>query len=97
MTYGQQVGSTIIALNGPQETSASTIKEFQHLFLSLGFIIYGSAVILSALIIIFFIAPKYARTFRLTSCLTKHLELLDMAKNRCFGISSSAVCLVDSV
>lgn len=54
-----QVGSVIIALNGPQESSAATIKEFQHMFLSLGFIVFASIVILSALTIIFFVAPRY--------------------------------------
>ncbi|KAF8332779.1 magnesium transporter NIPA-domain-containing protein [Cantharellus anzutake] len=55
------VGSVIIALNGPQEQAASTISEFQHLFLSLGFIIFGSLIILTALVIIFFFAPKYGK------------------------------------
>lgn len=53
------VGSVIIAINGPQESTAGTIREFQDLFLSLGFIIFGSMIILSALIIIFFVAPKW--------------------------------------
>ena len=51
----------IIALNGPQEQSASTIPDFQRLFLSLGFIIFGSFIILSALIVIFFFAPKHGK------------------------------------
>ncbi|KAF8306993.1 DUF803-domain-containing protein [Clavulina sp. PMI_390] len=53
------VGSVIIAINGPQESSAATIREFQSLFVSPSFIIYGSLVILTALCIILFIAPRW--------------------------------------
>lgn len=53
------VGSVIIALNGPQEQAVTTITEFQHLFLSPGFLVYGSVLIIAALVIIFFFAPKY--------------------------------------
>ncbi|GAA97099.1 uncharacterized protein L969DRAFT_96978 [Mixia osmundae IAM 14324] len=55
------IGATIIALNGPEEQSAATILEFQHLFLSIGFLIFGSVVILACLVLIFFVAPKYGK------------------------------------
>ncbi|KDQ21299.1 hypothetical protein BOTBODRAFT_168595 [Botryobasidium botryosum FD-172 SS1] len=55
------VGSVTIALNGPQEQTASTILEFQALFLAPAFLAFGSVVLLSALIIIFFVAPKYGK------------------------------------
>ncbi|KAH9171956.1 magnesium transporter NIPA-domain-containing protein [Lactarius sanguifluus] len=53
------IGSTIIALNGPQEASVGQIVEFQHLFLSPLFIVYTSLLIAGALSIIFYFGPKY--------------------------------------
>jgi len=55
------VGSTTIALNGPQEQTVSTIPDFQNLFLAPGFLVYGSLAIASALVIIFFFAPRYGK------------------------------------
>jgi drug/metabolite transporter (DMT)-like permease len=55
------VGSVIIALNGPAEQSVSTIHEFQKLFLSPGFLVYGGLIIAIALVIIFLVAPKYGK------------------------------------
>ncbi|KAG9119438.1 hypothetical protein FRC07_005545, partial [Ceratobasidium sp. 392] len=55
------VGSVIIALNGPQEQSVSTIREFEKLFISVGFLIFGGLLIAGAIFIIFFIAPKYGK------------------------------------
>ena len=55
------LGSIIIALNGPQEQSVSTIIAFRHLFLAPWFLAYGGACIAAALTIIFFIAPKYGK------------------------------------
>ncbi|KAH9025486.1 magnesium transporter NIPA-domain-containing protein [Lactarius hengduanensis] len=53
------IGSTIIALNGPQEASVGQIVEFQHLFLSPLFVVYASLLIAGALSIIFYFGPKY--------------------------------------
>ncbi|KAF8598391.1 DUF803-domain-containing protein, partial [Ceratobasidium sp. AG-I] len=55
------VGSVIIALNGPEEQSVSTIRDFEKLFISVGFLIYGGVVIAASIIIIFFVAPKYGK------------------------------------
>ncbi|EJU04478.1 DUF803-domain-containing protein [Dacryopinax primogenitus] len=55
------VGSTIIALNGPQEQTVSTIPQFMQLFLSPGFLVYGSLAIASALVIIFYCAPRWGK------------------------------------
>ncbi|KAI1794221.1 magnesium transporter NIPA-domain-containing protein [Ganoderma leucocontextum] len=55
------LGSVIIALNGPQESSIGQITEFQKLFLSPGFLVYGSILIVAALAIIFFFAPRYGK------------------------------------
>ena len=53
------LGSTLIALNGPEEQSVTTIEEFKHLFLAPGFLSYGSVCIATSLGIILFVAPKY--------------------------------------
>jgi hypothetical protein len=53
------IGSSIIALNGPQESSIGQIRAFQHLFLSPLFIVYTSLLILGSLVIIFYFGPKY--------------------------------------
>ncbi|KAF9502789.1 hypothetical protein BS47DRAFT_1461462 [Hydnum rufescens UP504] len=48
-------------LNAPQQQSVTTIAEFKHLFLAPGFLVFGGAIILVALVIVFFIAPKYGK------------------------------------
>lgn len=53
------IGSTIIALNGPQEASVGYIADFKKLFLSPPFIAFTSVVIACALSIIFYFGPKY--------------------------------------
>ncbi|EJF65229.1 hypothetical protein DICSQDRAFT_152481 [Dichomitus squalens LYAD-421 SS1] len=55
------LGSVIIALNGPQEASVGQITQFQKLFLSPGFLVYGGILITAALVIIFYFAPKYGK------------------------------------
>ncbi|GAA5974999.1 hypothetical protein JCM5350_004537 [Sporobolomyces pararoseus] len=59
------LGAVVIALNGPQEQTASTIKEFQKLFLSPGFLVWASLVIVASLALIFFVAPKYGKSHML--------------------------------
>ncbi|RPD59754.1 DUF803-domain-containing protein [Lentinus tigrinus ALCF2SS1-6] len=55
------LGSVIIALNGPQEASVGQIVQFQKLFLSPGFLVYGSVLIAASLVIVFWFAPRYGR------------------------------------
>ncbi|TDL17287.1 DUF803-domain-containing protein [Rickenella mellea] len=55
------LGAVIIALNGPEEQSVSTIKEFKKLFLAPWFLAYGGACIVVALVIIFYFAPRYGK------------------------------------
>lgn len=43
------LGAVVIALNGPQEQTASTIKAFQKLFLSPGFLVWAGLVIATSL------------------------------------------------
>ncbi|KAI0708954.1 magnesium transporter NIPA-domain-containing protein [Cerioporus squamosus] len=55
------LGSVIIALNGPQEESVGQIVEFQKLFLSPGFLVYGSILIVASLVIVLWFAPRYGK------------------------------------
>ncbi|KAG1765384.1 magnesium transporter NIPA-domain-containing protein [Suillus placidus] len=55
------IGSTIIALNGPQEQTPGEIELFKKLFLAPGFLAYISALITIALSIIFYFGPKYGK------------------------------------
>ncbi|KAG6846421.1 hypothetical protein H0H93_014063, partial [Arthromyces matolae] len=53
------IGSVIIALNGPSEQTVGEIREFQKLFLAPGFLVWGSILIATSLVIVIFFAPKY--------------------------------------
>ncbi|KAH9949058.1 magnesium transporter NIPA-domain-containing protein [Amylocystis lapponica] len=55
------VGSVIIALNGPQEATVGQIVQFQKLFLSPGFLVYGSILITAAVVIALYFAPRYGK------------------------------------
>ncbi|CAE6430143.1 unnamed protein product [Rhizoctonia solani] len=55
------VGSVIIALNGPKESTVGQIREFEKLFVSVGFLIYGGLVIAASIGIIFFVAPRWGK------------------------------------
>lgn len=55
------IGSTIIALNGPQEQTPGEIDQFKLLFLAPGFLGYISALMTIALSIIFYFGPKYGK------------------------------------
>ncbi|MCO5587703.1 hypothetical protein L7F22_041654 [Adiantum nelumboides] len=58
------VGSTVIALNGPEQHAAGEIKEFQKLFLSVGFLVWAVCIVASV-VLAFFVAPKYGKKYML--------------------------------
>lgn len=53
------IGSTIIALNGPQEATVGQIVQFEKLFIAPGFLAYAGTLIVASLVIIFYFAPRY--------------------------------------
>ncbi|KAJ3524475.1 hypothetical protein NMY22_g10979 [Coprinellus aureogranulatus] len=55
------LGSVIIAINGPHEAAVGQIREFQKLFLSPGFLAWGSVLIVASLVIILYFAPRYGK------------------------------------
>jgi hypothetical protein len=59
------IGSTVLALNAPEEQSVTTIAAFKHLFLSVGFLVWASILIVISLVIVFWAAPKWGKTHML--------------------------------
>ncbi|KAI6002873.1 magnesium transporter NIPA-domain-containing protein [Pisolithus albus] len=55
------IGSVIIALNGPQESTPSQISGFQQLFVSPGFLAYIGVLVAIALSIIIYFGPRYGK------------------------------------
>lgn len=55
------LGATILALNGPEEQSVTTIVAFKKLFLAPGFLSYGSVVIAAAVFLALVVAPRWGR------------------------------------
>lgn len=53
------IGATILALNGPEEQSVTTIAGFKALFLAPGFLAYGSVLIAVAVFIAVYVAPRW--------------------------------------
>ncbi|KAL7285073.1 hypothetical protein ACG7TL_000165 [Trametes sanguinea] len=58
------LGATILALNGPEEQSVSTIEGFKHLFLAPWFLAYGGVVLVAAAVLAFWIAPRGDNQFK---------------------------------
>lgn len=56
------MGSIILALNAPSEGSVRTIEEFKHLFISPGFLVWTGICIVIALVIVFYVAPRWGKT-----------------------------------
>ncbi|KAI1793174.1 DUF803-domain-containing protein [Ganoderma leucocontextum] len=55
------LGASILALNGPEEQSVSTIEGFKHLFLAPWFLAYGGVVIAVAMFLAVWVAPRYGK------------------------------------
>ncbi|KAJ8456467.1 hypothetical protein ONZ51_g12107 [Trametes cubensis] len=55
------LGATILALNGPEEQSVSTIEGFKHLFLAPWFLAYGGVVLAAAAVLAFWVAPRWGK------------------------------------
>lgn len=53
------LGASILALNGPEEQSVSTIEGFKHLFLAPWFLAYGGVVLVVAAFLALYAAPKW--------------------------------------
>lgn len=49
-------------MNGPQESTTTTILEFKKLFLAPGFLVWASLNFIASLVLAFYVAPKYGAT-----------------------------------
>lgn len=55
------LGSVTTALNMPQSSSVSTIRQMEHFVVQPGILTYGGIVIVGSLFLAFWVAPRYAR------------------------------------
>lgn len=55
------VGSVVIVINAPVQSSAGTIQEMQHYVLSPGFLSYAGVIIVGCLFVAFWVAPRYGK------------------------------------
>ena len=55
------IGSVIIVINAPSQSSAATIQEMQHYVIAPGFLSYAGVVIASCIFIILWVAPRYGK------------------------------------
>lgn len=55
------VGSVIIAVNAPEQKTSGNIREYEKLFIAPGFLVWLGICIVTALALIFFVAPRYGK------------------------------------
>ncbi|GAA6051456.1 hypothetical protein JCM3770_004541 [Rhodotorula araucariae] len=55
------LGSIIIAMNGPSEHGSTDIRQFEKLFVSPGFLVWGGVCLAAAAAMVFFVAPRYGK------------------------------------
>ena len=55
------LGSSLLALNGPEEQSVTTIEDFKHLFVTPWFLSYAGVVIITTIVLAVWVAPKYGQ------------------------------------
>ncbi|WVQ94914.1 hypothetical protein IAU59_002000 [Kwoniella sp. CBS 9459] len=55
------IGAVILALNAPEQQSVTTINEFKKFFLSVGFLVWASLLIVGSLVIRFFAVPRWGK------------------------------------
>ncbi|KAI9787557.1 MAG: hypothetical protein M1839_000087 [Geoglossum umbratile] len=55
------IGSVVIVINAPSQSSAATIQEMQHYVIAPGFLSYAGVVIAGCLFIILWVAPRYGK------------------------------------
>jgi len=55
------LGATLVALNGPEEQSVTTIVAFKKLFLAPGFLSFGAVVIAVSVFLALYVAPRWGK------------------------------------
>ncbi|CAI7661673.1 unnamed protein product [Penicillium pancosmium] len=55
------IGSVVIAMNAPEQSSVSNIQEMQHFVITPGFLTYAGVILVGALVTAVWVAPRYAK------------------------------------
>ncbi|KAJ5102930.1 Magnesium transporter NIPA [Penicillium argentinense] len=55
------IGSVVIAMNAPEQSSVSNIQEMQHFVITPGFLSYAGVILLGSFIVAIWVAPRYAK------------------------------------
>ncbi len=55
------IGSVVIVMNAPAESSAANIQEMQHFVIAPGFLAYAVVIIVSCIFIAFWAGPRYGK------------------------------------
>jgi drug/metabolite transporter (DMT)-like permease len=55
------IGSVVIAMNAPEQSSVSDIQEMQHFVITPGFLSYAGVILLGSLITAVWVAPRYGK------------------------------------
>lgn len=55
------IGSVVIVMNAPSESSAATIQEMQHFVISPGFLSYAGVIIIGCAFVAFWVGPRYGK------------------------------------
>lgn len=55
------IGSVVIALNGPKESSVADIQQMQRMFITPGFLSYAGVVLVGSAVTAFYVGPRWGR------------------------------------
>ncbi|KAL9091411.1 MAG: hypothetical protein Q9165_004797 [Trypethelium subeluteriae] len=55
------IGSVVIVVNAPAQSSAATIQEMQHFVIAPGFLSYAGVIIVGCVIVALWVAPRYGK------------------------------------
>ena len=55
------IGSVVIVMNAPEQSSAGTIQEMQHFVLSPGFLSYAGVIVVTCTFIALWVGPRYGK------------------------------------
>ena len=55
------VGSVVIVMNAPQQSSVATIQEMKHFVIAPGFLTYAGVIIVGCIFIALWVAPRYGK------------------------------------
>ena len=86
------LGASILALNGPEEQSVSTIEGFKHLFLAPWFLAYGGVVLAAAAFLALYAAPKWGHKSMMPYLVSALLVIQRICSTWSHGHTFQGVC-----